>query len=134
MSILLNWNGRITLATVRIKAIAITTAFPLEEGSPSMPYGRIRTRILLLRRSRGTSRSIRTGSMRSQSNFQRPVSYPKAARRCLGTSLGGNLEYCLLAAAAFYSCSHGQIGIAEQRLPPVIKTTCRVLGSNGTEK
>ena len=25
-----SWNGRITLPTVRIKAIAITTAFPLE--------------------------------------------------------------------------------------------------------
>ncbi len=64
MSILLNWNGRITPPTVRIKATAVTTAFPLEEGSPSTRCGRMRIRILLLRRSRGTSRSIRTGSTR----------------------------------------------------------------------
>jgi hypothetical protein len=50
--------------TVRIKAIAVTTVFPLEERSPSMPCGRMRTRILLSRRSRSTSPSIPTESMR----------------------------------------------------------------------
>ena len=40
-----------TLPTVRIKAIAITTVFPPEERSPSMPCGRTRIRFLLLRRS-----------------------------------------------------------------------------------
>jgi hypothetical protein len=36
-----------------------------------------------LRRSKDMSRSTPTVSMRSQSNFQRPVSHPKAARQIL---------------------------------------------------
>ena len=59
-----SWNGQITLPTVRTKAIAITTAFPLGERSPSMPCGRTRIRILLLRRSGTMSRSIPSGSTR----------------------------------------------------------------------
>ena len=43
---------------------AITTAFPLEEGSRSMPCGRVRIRFLLLRKSGGMLRSIPTGSTR----------------------------------------------------------------------
>src|SRR5256714_5943122 len=54
--------------TARIKAIAITTAFPQVERSPSMRCGRMRTPILLLRRSKDMSRSIPTASMKSQSN------------------------------------------------------------------
>src|SRR5256885_1823824 len=45
-----------------IKATAITTAFPLEERGPSMRCGRTRIHILLLRRSRGMSRSTPTES------------------------------------------------------------------------
>ena len=56
-----SWNGRITLATVRIKAIAITTVFPPEERRPSMPLGRMRIRFLLLRRSEVMLRSIPSG-------------------------------------------------------------------------
>src|SRR4029077_1456847 len=136
----LSWNRPITLPTVRTKAIAITTAFLLEEKSQSTRCGPTRIRIPPLRRSKDTSRSIPTESMRSQSNFQRPVSHPKAASRCLGTSLRGNLEYFSLTAAAFHSCSHGRIGIAEQdrlgaayshaRLEPracANPTSCRIL-------
>jgi len=47
-----------------IKAIAITTALPLEERGPSMRCGRMRIHFLPLRRSEGMSRSIPTGSMR----------------------------------------------------------------------
>ena len=47
-----------------IKAIAITTVFPLEERSPSMRCGRTRIRIPPLRRSKDTWRSIPTASMR----------------------------------------------------------------------
>src|SRR5439155_18689975 len=69
MSIFRSWNGQITLPTVRIKGTAVTTAFPLEEKSQSMRCGRTRIRILLLRRSKDTSRSIPTESMKSRSNF-----------------------------------------------------------------
>jgi hypothetical protein len=41
-----NWNGRITLPTALIKAIAITIAFPLEGRSPSMRCGHTRIRFL----------------------------------------------------------------------------------------
>ena len=51
---------------------------PAVERSPSMPCGRMRTRILLLRRSKDTSRSIPTESMRSQNNFQRRVNRKRA--------------------------------------------------------
>jgi RNase P/RNase MRP subunit p29 len=53
-----SWKGPSTRPTVRTKAIAITTAFLLEGGNPSTPCGRTRIRILLLRRSKDTSRSI----------------------------------------------------------------------------
>ncbi len=43
-----NWNGRILLPTVLTKAIAVTTAFPLEERSRSMRCGHTRIRFLLL--------------------------------------------------------------------------------------
>src|SRR6266436_1305725 len=36
MSIFRSWNGRITLPTVRIRAMAVTTAFPLEEKSKAL--------------------------------------------------------------------------------------------------
>ena len=78
MSILLSWNRPNTLPTVRIKAIVITTAFPLEEKNRSMPCGPTRIRIPLLRKSKDTSRSIRTESMKSRSNFQRRVSRQRA--------------------------------------------------------
>jgi hypothetical protein len=45
-----NWNGRITLPTAPIKAIAFTTAFPLEARSPWMRCGHTRIRFLLLTR------------------------------------------------------------------------------------
>src|SRR5918999_3083890 len=47
---------------------------PSVERSPSMRRGRMRTRILLLRRSRDTSPSTPTESMKSRSNFQRSMS------------------------------------------------------------
>ena len=57
-----NWNGRIiTLPTALIKAIAITTAFPLEERSQSMRCGHTRIRFLLLCRLGGMLRSIPSG-------------------------------------------------------------------------
>jgi hypothetical protein len=60
------------------KAIALTTAFPLEERSRSTRCGRTRIHIPLLRRSKDTSRSIPTESMKSRSNFQRRVSRQRA--------------------------------------------------------
>ncbi|MGC2111912.1 MAG: DUF427 domain-containing protein [Candidatus Korobacteraceae bacterium] len=56
-----NWNGRITLPTALIKAIAVTTAFPLEEKAPSMRCGYMRIPFLLLRKLGGTLRSIPSG-------------------------------------------------------------------------
>jgi hypothetical protein len=56
-----NWNGPITLPTALIKGIAITTAFPLEERSPSMRCGHTRIRFLLLRRLGAMLRSIPSG-------------------------------------------------------------------------
>src|SRR6266550_4382742 len=46
------------------KGTAITTAFPLEEGSPSMPCGRMRIHFPQFRRSKDMSRSTPTVSMR----------------------------------------------------------------------
>src|SRR5438309_20201 len=68
MSMFRSWNGQITRLTARIRAIAVITAFPLEERSPSMRCGRTRIRTPLLRRSRDMSRSIPTESMRSRSD------------------------------------------------------------------
>src|SRR5207253_7080992 len=76
MSIFPSWNGRITPPTVRTKAIAVTTVFLLEVRSPPMPCGRTRTPTPRLRKSRDTSRSIPTESMKSRSNFQ-----PRANRQ-----------------------------------------------------
>jgi hypothetical protein len=56
-----SWNGRITLPTALTKAIALITAFPLEERSPSTRCGRMRIRSLVLRRSKGMLRSIPIG-------------------------------------------------------------------------
>jgi hypothetical protein len=56
-----NWNGRITLPIALIRGIAVTTAFPLEERSPSMRCGHTRIRFLLLRRLGGMLRSIPSG-------------------------------------------------------------------------
>src|SRR5438128_1054192 len=74
MSIFRSWNGRITLPTVRTKAIAVTTPFTLEERSPSMPCGRMRTPTPPLRKSRHTSRSIPTESMRYQTDEEMMMS------------------------------------------------------------
>src|SRR6266446_2537214 len=68
MSIFPSWNGQITPPTVRIRAIAVITAFPLEERSPSMRCGPTRTHIPLLRRSKVMSRSIPSESTRSRSD------------------------------------------------------------------
>src|SRR6266478_113184 len=54
--------------TVRTKAIAVTTAFPLEEKSPSTRCGRMRIHIPPFLRSRDTSRSIPSESTRSRSD------------------------------------------------------------------
>jgi hypothetical protein len=56
-----NWNGRITLLTALIKAIAITTAFALAEQSRSMRCGHTKIRFLLLRRLGSMLRSIPSG-------------------------------------------------------------------------
>jgi hypothetical protein len=60
MLIFPNWNERITLPTALIKAIAITTAFLLEERNPPMRCGYTRIRFLLLCRSGGILRSIQS--------------------------------------------------------------------------
>src|ERR1700730_8108071 len=49
------------LPTVLIRAIAITTAFPLQERSPSMRCGHTRIRFLLLCKLGGMLRSIPSG-------------------------------------------------------------------------
>jgi hypothetical protein len=59
-----NCNGLITLPTALIKAIAITTAFRLEEKSPSMRCGRTSIHFLRLCRSGGMLRSIPRGWMK----------------------------------------------------------------------
>ena len=60
--------------TARTKAIAVTTAFLLEERNRSMPCGLTRIHIPLLRKSKDTSRSIPTESMRLQSDEEIIVS------------------------------------------------------------
>jgi hypothetical protein len=52
------------------------SVFRVVERSPSMPCGRMRTRILLLRRSRDTSLSIRIASMKSRSKYERNAPAP----------------------------------------------------------
>src|SRR5438105_13307126 len=68
MSIFPSWNELSTPPTAHIKAIVVTTAFPLEERSQSTPCGRTTIRMLLLRRSENMSCAIQTESTKSQSD------------------------------------------------------------------